>query len=108
MNQQQVASTIRSILIGIGAFAAGKGWIGSSDAAFIGSDTAMMIIGGIVALGTAAYGAYTHRATNAVAVVAAMPEVAQVQMTPTPEGRAIASTVGSTPEATVTIAPKAA
>ncbi len=47
-----------------------------------------------------------HIGGGLVAVVAAMPEVAKVETTSTPEGKALAENVGTKPDAVVTVAPK--
>jgi hypothetical protein len=106
MNQEQVKSAIRSIVIAFGSFAVGRGWITTEQLSFLGSDTFLMAIGAVVSLAAGAWGVYTHNQTNAVAVVAAMPEVAKVETTNTPAGKTLAADVGTSPQAVVTVAPK--
>lgn len=96
MNQEQVAGVVRSIVAAIGGWAVGAG--------YLTSDQVTMFAGVAVAVVPLVWSIIIHRQSNAVAVVAAMPEVAKVETTNTAAGRDLAATVGSTPEAVVTVA----
>lgn len=71
---QQLMSVIRWLLVTAGALAVQKGWL-TSDQLSGGVDTALLVGGGIVSLGTLAWSAYhniqTKRAAAASAVISA-------------------------------------
>src|SRR6266567_3653493 len=93
---EQVKSAIRTLVASLGGVAAGwaigKGWITQAQATAIlsnqevlGLATAMVIaLGGLGASAFAGvWGLISHKKANMVAVVAAMPEVAKVEVLPT-------------------------
>lgn len=73
MNQEQIASLLRTILQVGGGIAVGRGWI---DA-----DTATAVIGALVTLAVTAWGLYARRNTGLVQSAAALPQVAQIVTT---------------------------
>lgn len=98
MNQEQVLAVVRwgiSVLPGsaLGVYAISKGWLTADQFALIG--------GVIVTIVPLVFSILAHTKSNAVAVVAAMPEVSKVETTATPEGRELARAVGSKPDAVV-------
>ncbi len=106
MNQEQIKSTVRSFVIAFGGYAAGKQWITADQMSFFASNDFITTVASVVSLAAAGWGIYTHSQTNTVAVVAAMPEVAKVETTATPAGKALAENVGTSPQAVVTVAPQ--
>ncbi len=105
-NWQQAESALRTLIAVFGGIAIGRGWITADQLQLLGSPEVWAAIGTLVSFGVAAWGMFAHSKTNAVAVVAAMPEVAKVETTATPEGKALAENVGTKPDAVVTVAPK--
>jgi hypothetical protein len=105
-NWEQFKSALRTLLAFGGGIALDHGWITAGQLQTLLDPQLLAAIGTLGGLAIAVWGMYTHSKTNAVAVVAAMPEVARVQTANTPEGRTLAADVGSTPAAVVTVAPK--
>jgi hypothetical protein len=103
MSQPQLESMIRSVLIAGGSYAAGRGWITSSQLAWFSSDAALQFVGIVVALGGALWGMIAHKQANMVATVAAMPEVAKVTTVPSPAGDALADAVNVAPPPTAVV-----
>ncbi len=114
---EQVKSAIRTLVASLGGVAAGwaigKGWITQSQAAAILSNQEVLslataIIVALLGAGASTFsgvwGLVAHKQANMVAVVAALPEVAKVEVMPTPAGVALATSVPPTPGAVVTIA----
>lgn len=104
MTKDQIQSLIRSILISVGAFAAGKGWITSAQASWLSTDAALPLIGMLAAAGGAVWSAISRKQSNMVATVAAMPEVNKVETTATPAGQALATSANSASAGTVVAA----
>lgn len=103
MNQEQVSAVVRWVIAvlpgsALGVYAISKGWISASQIELIG--------GALTAVVPLVWSLFVHTKSNTVAVVAAMPEVAKVEATNTPEGRALAADAGSAPDAIVTVAPR--
>jgi hypothetical protein len=107
LNWEQAKGLIRTVIVGLGGVAIAFGWLPAADLQFLTSDTflaALGALGSLVVAGMGWWSHYTHSQTNAVAVVAAMPEVAEVKVAPTAAGRNLKDAVGSTPDALVTVA----
>jgi len=96
MNQDQVMSIARAVLQIVGTFLISNGIF--TEANWGTAAGAILVLVGI------GWGMYAQTKANKVAAVAAMPEVAKVVLTPTPEGLALKNAAGSTPSAQVTIA----
>jgi hypothetical protein len=103
MNPEQVKSALRTVIVLLGGFAVGHGWITTEQVTLLSSDGFLMGLGTLATLAAGVWGLFVHKQANAVAVVAAMPEVAEVKAAATPEGRALVKEVGSTPDALVTV-----
>lgn len=82
MNQEQFLSIVRSLLQVAGTFTTTYGLF--SDQQWTA------VAGGIVMIAPVAWGIYVHTKNNAVAVVAAMPEVKKIETTATVDGAALA------------------
>lgn len=73
MNPQVLAS-IRSILLGLGGFVVGKGWIDQS--------TMLSLVGSAMWLIPAIWSLWGHRQNGIIAAAAAVPDVKAVVTTP--------------------------
>lgn len=107
LNWEQIKGLIRTVIIGLGGVAIAFGWLPAADLQFLTSDTflaALGALGSLVVAGMGWWSHQTHSPANAVAVVAAMPEVAKVEVVPTQAGLDLKAAVGSTPDALVTVA----
>jgi hypothetical protein len=103
MNEEQVKSGIRWLITTFGGVVAGffaaKGWFTVDQVlSVLNSGTFIGVVTSGVIL---VWGLITHKKSNAVAVVNAMPEVQGVVTAPTADGRALANAV---PSATVAVA----
>jgi len=98
MNREQWLSVIRDTMKVIGTFIVSYGFVTSgmwetiTGAAMIGVPIIFELL--------------NRTKANTVAVVAAMPEVARVEIKPTPEGTALKEAVGSKPDALVVFSPR--
>ena len=102
MNEEQVKSTIRSLISTFGGMIAGyfaaKGWFTVDQVlTVLNSGT---FIGLITSIVTAAWGIWVHTHSNSIAVVDHIPAVAGVVTKPTVEGKALAASVTSDTVAT--------
>jgi len=73
MNQEQIVSLIRQMLLTFGGALVGKGYMDDG--------TMTMMVGGIMALGTGAWAIYTRRRNGLIASAAALPQVSQIVTT---------------------------
>jgi hypothetical protein len=116
-SQQQINSAIRTLVASLGSAVAGyviaKGWISASEANAILSNQQLMdsattvilaLLGAGASAGAGILGLIAHKQSNVVATVAAMPEVAKVEMVPSKAGIDLAAAVPSAPGAVVTVA----
>lgn len=103
MNEEQVKSTIRSLVGAFGGVIAGwfaaKGWFTVDQV--VGVLNSPVLVGIAASLVMGIWGLFVHSKTNAVAVVDAMPEVAGVVTKPTVAGAELAKAV---PSPTVAVA----
>jgi hypothetical protein len=100
MNEEQIKSAIRSLVSAFGGMLAGwgasKGWVTADQ--ILGVLNSESFIGAVAAIAAGTWGLFTHKKSNAVAVVTAMardPEspVKAVVVEPTPEGRELVRAV---------------
>lgn len=82
MNQEQVLSVTRDLLQIVGTFLTTYGLMSSTQWA--------PVAGGVLMIVPVVWGIINHSQTNAVAVVAAMPEVKKIETEPTAAGAALA------------------
>jgi len=75
MNQDQIISLVRQILLTLGGSLVGKGYV--DDA------TMTMIVGGIVSLVTGFWGLYARREKGLIVSAAAQPSVCKIVALPT-------------------------
>jgi hypothetical protein len=117
-SQDQVQSALRTLIVALGSALAGwaiaKGWITKEQASavlsnqeVIGAATAVILagLGSAASAASGVWGLVVHKQVNMVAAVAAMPEVAKVEMKPTEAGVGIASAIANAPGVVVTVAP---
>lgn len=104
-NWQQLQGALRTLIAVLAGVAVDHGLLSSGDVQRLLDPQLWTAIGTIGGLAIAGWSWWTHRQSNAVAVVAAMPEVFKVQTMNTPAGVQLATDVGSTPQAIVTVAP---
>lgn len=113
----QIKSMLRSVIALFGGliagFAAGHGWMTQEQAiALLNNDqflsTATTLILWLAGLGISAtagiWSVSAHQEKNMVATVAALPDVAKVEVMPTPRGLDLQAAVGDVPGALVTVA----
>ena len=74
MNQEQVLSIVRQVLLFGGGIVVSKGWIDNS--------TLVSVVGALVTLIASAWAIWTRRATGLVAAAAALPDVSKVVTDP--------------------------
>lgn len=116
-SQEQVNSAVRTFVATLGGLVAGwaigKGYVSQSQAnailsnqEFLSAATTILLAGaGSVGAAIAGiWGLVAHKRQNLVATVAAMPEVAKVEMLPTPAGVKIAEAAPLAAGAVVTVA----
>ena len=96
MNQQQVMSVVRDLLQIVGTFLTTYG--------IFSQEQWQPIAGGLLMIAPVVWGMLAHTQANAIAVAAAIPDVAKVEVKPTPTGIALKDAAGSTPDALVTVA----
>lgn len=104
-NAEQIKGALRALLVFGAGIAVDHGWITTSQMQALLDPQLLGALGTMGALAMVAWSWWTHRQSNAVAVVAAMPEVFKVQTMNTVAGIQLAADVGSTPQAIVTVAP---
>jgi Flp pilus assembly protein TadB len=105
-NMQQVLGAARTVIAVLAGIAVDHGLFTAKDLAHLLDPQLWAAIGVIGALGVTAWSAWTHKQTNLVATVAALPEIARVVATNTPAGKALVKEVGTKPDAVVTVAPR--
>ncbi len=96
MNQEQFLGVVRVVLPVLLSYAAGAKWIDIGDVT--------QVTAAIVTLAAVAWTIFAHAKSNMVKTVAALPEVAQVEVHPTHEGIELRKAAGSTPNARVVVA----
>jgi hypothetical protein len=96
-NREQWLSLLRSLLKVGGTFLVAYGY---------GSDMAWDAIGGAIMLvAPIVWDMFVHTEANTVAVAAAIPAVAKIEVKRTPEGDALKTAAGSKPDALVVFSP---
>lgn len=116
-SKEQVNGAVRTLVASGGGllagWAIGKGWISQDQAAAIlsnqevlGAATTILltVLGAGVSALVGVKSIIEHKPANLVAAVAAMPEVAKVEVMPTPAGTTLKDEVPPTPGAVVTVA----
>ncbi len=119
-SSDQIKSAVRTLIASLGGavagWAIGKGWITQAQASailsnqeVIGAATAIVLalLGSVGSTVAGVWGLLAHKQVNLVATVAAMPEVAKVETTPTRAGLDLAAGVqaaGPVPGAVVVVA----
>ncbi len=98
MNKEQGLSLLRTLLKVAGTILTAYGF--GVDATWETVAGAIMLVAPII------WDMFVHTEANAVAVAAAIPAVAKVEVKQTPEGVALKMAAGSKPEALVVFAPK--
>jgi hypothetical protein len=92
LNQEQALSTLRFFLTLVGGMLVSRGVLKADSVGALVSDI-ISVVSAAAVLGSYVWSLCVHTQTNAVAVVAAMPQVSGVVTMPTVEGAVLAASV---------------